>query len=140
LRATIRIERIPELAYLPFNRRQPNDSQGQNWHRSRSPASGWKRAIAWAAKNGVRYLDIQLDTAANAVTAFDDTRAAAVRAACERHGIHLGLHTLSGVNVAEYSPFVSEAMDQYLRSYVRHLPQARSPVDRGARGVSLHRR
>ena len=79
--------------------------------------------IEWAAKHGVRYLDIQLDTAANALTTFDDTRAAQVRAACERHGIHLGLHTLSAVNVAEYSPFVSEAMDQYLKSYVDIYPK-----------------
>jgi len=79
--------------------------------------------IEWAAKHGIRYLDIQLDTAANALTTFDDTRAAQVRAACERHGIHLGLHTLSAVNVAEYSPFVSEAMDQYLKSYVDIYPK-----------------
>jgi sugar phosphate isomerase/epimerase len=77
-----------------------------------------EEGIEWAAKHGVRYIDIQLDTAANALTTFDDARAAAVRAACERHGVHLGLHTLSAVNVAEYSPYVSEAMDQYLRSYV----------------------
>ena len=77
-----------------------------------------EEGIEWAAKNGVRYIDIQLDTAANAVTTFDDKRAAQVRAACERHGIRLGLHTLSAVNVAEYSPYVSEAMDQYLKSYV----------------------
>ena len=30
----------------------------------------------------------------------------------------LGLHTLSAVNVAEYSPYVAEAVDQYLRGYV----------------------
>ncbi len=74
--------------------------------------------IAWAARNGVRYIDIQLDTAANAFTTFDDERAANVRAACETHGIQLGLHTLSAVNVAEYSPFVGEAVDQYLKGYV----------------------
>ena len=27
--------------------------------------------IAWAAKHGVRHVDIQLDTAANALTTFD---------------------------------------------------------------------
>jgi sugar phosphate isomerase/epimerase len=82
-----------------------------------------EEGIEWAAKNGVRFVDIQLDTAANAVTTFDDARAAAIRAACERHGVHLGLHTLSAVNVAEYSPYVSEAMDQYLRSYVDIYPK-----------------
>ena len=38
-----------------------------------------EEGIEWAAKNQVRYIDIQLDTAANAVTAFDDKRAARVR-------------------------------------------------------------
>ena len=91
-----------------------------------------EEGIEWAARNGVRYLDIQLDTAANALTTFDDARAAAVRTACERHGIHLGLHTLSAVNVAEYSPFVSEAMDQYLRSYVDIYPKL------GAKWIVAH--
>ena len=91
-----------------------------------------EEGIEWAAKNGVRYLDIQLDTAANALTTFDDARAAAVRTACERHGIHLGLHTLSAVNVAEYSPFVSEAMDQYLRSYADIYPKL------GAKWIVVH--
>ena len=91
-----------------------------------------EEGIEWAARNGVRYLDIQLDTAANALTTFDDARAAAVRSACERHGIHLGLHTLSAVNVAEYSPFVSEAMDQYLRSYVDIYPKL------GAKWIVAH--
>src|SRR5882724_4465322 len=77
-----------------------------------------EEAIQWAAAGDVRYIDIQLDTAANALTSFDDARAAGVRQACERHGIHLGLHTLSAVNVAEYSPYVAEAVEQYLRAYV----------------------
>jgi len=75
-------------------------------------------AIEWAARHDVRGIDIQLDTAENALTSFDDARARAVRASCEKHGIHLGLHTLSAVNVAEYSPYVGEAVDQYLRAYV----------------------
>lgn len=82
-----------------------------------------EEGIAWAAQHDVRYIDIQLDTAANAVTAFDDGRAAAIRSACERHGIHLGLHTLSAVNVAEYSPYVGEAVDAYLKSYIDIYPK-----------------
>ena len=80
-------------------------------------------AIEWAAKNDVRYIDIQLDTAANALTAFDDRRALGVRTACEKHGIKLGLHTLSAVNVAEYSPYVSDAVDAYLRAYIDLYPK-----------------
>jgi sugar phosphate isomerase/epimerase len=91
-----------------------------------------EEGIAWAATHGVRHIDIQLDTAANAVTTFDDARAAGVKAACERQGIHLGLHTLSAVNVAEYSPYVSEAMDQYLRSYVDIAPKL------GAQWIVVH--
>jgi sugar phosphate isomerase/epimerase len=79
--------------------------------------------IEWAAKNGVRYVDIQLDTAANALTMFDDRRAEAVRTLCEKHGIRLGLHTLSAVNVAEYSPYMAEAVDQYLKAYIDIYPR-----------------
>jgi sugar phosphate isomerase/epimerase len=74
--------------------------------------------LDWAARNAVRYVDIQLDTGANAFTLFDDQRVRDIRARLERHGIHLGLHTLSAINVAEYSPLVSEAVDAYLRAYI----------------------
>jgi sugar phosphate isomerase/epimerase len=77
-----------------------------------------EEAIAWAAAHNVRYVDIQLDTADNALTSFDDARAAGIREACQKYGVHLGLHTLSAVNVAEYSPFVAEAVDQYLKGHV----------------------
>jgi sugar phosphate isomerase/epimerase len=75
-------------------------------------------AITWATDHDVRYIDIQLDTEANALTTFDDRRSAAIRSACADQGIHLGLHTLSAVNVAEYSPYVGEAVDVYLKAYV----------------------
>jgi sugar phosphate isomerase/epimerase len=74
--------------------------------------------VAWAAKNRVKYLDIQLDTEANAITSFDSTRVAAVRALREKHEIHIGLHTSSAVNVAEYAPHASEGVDAYLKAYV----------------------
>ena len=77
-----------------------------------------EEAIEWAAQHAVRFIDIQLDTAANTVTAFDDQRAERVRQLAATHGITLGLHTLSAVNVAEYSPYVSEAVDAYLKSYI----------------------
>jgi sugar phosphate isomerase/epimerase len=74
--------------------------------------------VEWAARNDVRYLDIQLDTAANAITSFDSKRVAAVRGVREKHDIHLGLHTSSAVNVAEYAPYASEGVDNYLKAYV----------------------
>jgi len=75
-------------------------------------------ALEWAATNGVLYADVCVDNAPNAIETFDDARTRNVRAALERHGIRLGLHTLSAVNVAETSPFVRDAVDQYLRAYM----------------------
>ena len=75
-------------------------------------------AIVWAAANDVRIIDLQLDTGDNAFTKFDAARARSIRAACDKHGIALGLHTLSAVNVAEYAPLVGEAVDAYLKAYV----------------------
>ncbi len=88
--------------------------------------------IEWAAANDVRYIDIQLDTAANAVTSFDDQRAERVRQLAARHGVTLGLHTLSAVNVAEYSPYVADAVDAYLKSYIDIYSKL------GARWIVVH--
>ncbi len=77
-----------------------------------------EQAVVWAAANQVGFIDLQLDTGANALGTIDDKRAAAVRAACEGRGIRLGLHTASAVNVAEYAPYVGDAVEQYLRAYV----------------------
>jgi len=75
-------------------------------------------ALAWAAAHRVRFIDVQLDTGANALDTIDAARAAALRRECERHGLHLGLHTSSAVNVAEYAPYVGDAVDEYLKAYV----------------------
>jgi sugar phosphate isomerase/epimerase len=80
-------------------------------------------AIDWAAAHDVRFIDIQLDTGANRVNEIDDARAAAIRAQAEKAGVTLGLHTLSAVNVAEYSPFLSEAVDDYMRAYIDVAPK-----------------
>jgi sugar phosphate isomerase/epimerase len=74
--------------------------------------------IEWAARNGVRFIDSEIDTEPNALLTFTDARAKPIRAALEKHGVQLGLHTLSAVNIAETSPFVSDAVDQYLRTYI----------------------
>jgi sugar phosphate isomerase/epimerase len=75
-------------------------------------------AIELAARHGVRFIDVQLDAGDNTMERFDGARAAAVRAACERHGVQLGLHTSSAVNVAEYAPVVADAVDGYLLAYL----------------------
>ena len=77
-----------------------------------------ENGITWAASNGVYYFDAQNDIAPNAMESFDDRRCAGIVEACSHHGLHLGLHTLSAVNVAEISPFLRDAADQYLRAYI----------------------
>jgi sugar phosphate isomerase/epimerase len=74
--------------------------------------------VEWAAKNEVKHLDIQLDSETNDITSFDAKRVAAVRSACEKHDIVIGLHTSSAVNVAEYAPHASHGVDEYLKAYV----------------------
>ena len=74
--------------------------------------------LAWAAVNEVFYIDIQLDSGANAIETFDEARCESVKEICQSHNIHLGLHTLSGVNMAEYSNFFRQAADEYLRAYI----------------------
>ena len=75
-------------------------------------------AIAWAAQHQLRHIDIQLDIGDNALPRFDARRCARVRKLLDQHGIALGLHTNSAVNVAEYSPHVSDAVTEYLKRYV----------------------
>ena len=77
-----------------------------------------EEGIAWAAANDVHYVDAQIDIAPNALESFDDARCRTVREACERECVHLGLHTLSAVNTAEVSPFLRDAVDQYLNAYM----------------------
>jgi sugar phosphate isomerase/epimerase len=79
--------------------------------------------IEWAAKNGVRYIDVQLDTAENALTTFDAKRCAAVKTLLGKHRVKLGLHTNSAVNVAEYAPHVADAVTDYLKAYVDLFPK-----------------
>jgi sugar phosphate isomerase/epimerase len=82
-----------------------------------------EEGIEWAAKNGVRFIDVQLDTAENALTTFDAKRCLAVRKLLEKRRIKLGLHTNSAVNVAEYSPHVADAVTDYLKRYVDLFPK-----------------
>lgn len=75
-------------------------------------------AIGWAARHGVRHIDVQLDTGENAFTRLDAERSRAIRDSAGRAGVRLGLHTSSAVNVGEYAPLLDEATDAYLRAYV----------------------
>src|SRR5262245_44071946 len=94
-----------------------------------------EEGLAWAAGHGVHYVDVCLEGAPahpNAPASLTPERVAAIRATVERHHLHLGLHTLSGVNVAETSPFLSEAVDRYLAAYIDLAPRL------GAEWIIVH--
>jgi sugar phosphate isomerase/epimerase len=89
-------------------------------------------AIEWAAAHQVRWIDIQLDAEPGSLAGFDEARAAGVRRALERHGVHLGLHTSSAVNVAEDAPYVGDGVERYLEAYVEIAPRL------GAEWIVMH--
>ena len=76
-----------------------------------------EEAVEWAVKHKVPYIDLCLDQTPE-LLAGEKRRAADARRKLEGAGVRLGLHTLSGVNVAETSPFVSDAADAYLAAYI----------------------
>lgn len=89
-------------------------------------------AVEWAAEHRVRYIDIQLDTGHNALGTISGIRGSRIKEMCQRHGVHLGLHTASAVNVGEYAPIVADAVDAYLKAYVD------ASVRLGAKWIVMH--
>ncbi len=75
-------------------------------------------AVIHAGKNDIRFIDINIDVAPNALDSFDEQRCEKLRALCDAHRVNLGLHTLSAVNIAEITPFLKESVDLYLRTYI----------------------
>ncbi len=69
--------------------------------------------VAAAIQHGIRYLDLKIDVAPNAIETLTDKRVAGIRSSCEKHGIHVGVHTMSAVNMAEFAPHVRDGVEQY---------------------------
>jgi sugar phosphate isomerase/epimerase len=74
-------------------------------------------AVGWAVEHKVPYIDLCLDQTPELLQK-DSPRLKKARAKLEKAEIRLGLHTLSAVNIAETSPFVAEAADEYLEAYI----------------------
>jgi sugar phosphate isomerase/epimerase len=74
-------------------------------------------AVEWSVKHKVPYIDLCLDQTPELLQK-DSPRLKAARTRLEKAGVKLGLHTLSAVNIAETSPFVSKAADEYLAAYI----------------------
>jgi len=77
-----------------------------------------EEGLAWAANHDFHHVSFGADTGANALNTWDDARARGVRNLIAKHDFHLCVHTLSAVNVAEFSPYMSEAVDAYLNANI----------------------
>jgi sugar phosphate isomerase/epimerase len=75
-------------------------------------------SLDFAEANGFYYLDFNADTGPNHMDTWSAERITAIRDRCETTGINIGLHTLSGVNVAELSPYVSRGVENYMRASI----------------------
>lgn len=73
-----------------------------------------EKAVEFAIRHQFHYLDFNADRGPNHLDSWDKNRVRNLRQRCLEEDIQLGLHTLSAVNVAEFSPRVSEAVDEYL--------------------------
>lgn len=70
--------------------------------------------LAAALKHGVRYLDLKIDVAPNAIETLTPERVKGIRETCDKNGIHVGVHTMSAVNMAEVAPHVRDGVDRYI--------------------------
>jgi hydroxypyruvate isomerase len=71
-----------------------------------------------AIDHGVRFLDLKIDVAPNAIESLTYERVANIRRLCDAHEIHVGIHTMSAVNVAEIAPHVRDGVDRYLMGHM----------------------
>jgi sugar phosphate isomerase/epimerase len=74
-------------------------------------------AVEWTLAHKVPYIDLCLDQTPELLQK-DSPRMKRARAQLDKAGVRLGLHTLSAVNIAETSPFVTKAADEYLAAYI----------------------
>jgi sugar phosphate isomerase/epimerase len=77
-----------------------------------------QEAVEWAAENNVKYVDTNLEHTNLDPDEYTDEDVEVVESLMEEHGISLGLHTNSAVNIAETSPHLDDATDQYMRDYI----------------------
>jgi sugar phosphate isomerase/epimerase len=79
---------------------------------------GLEPGLDFAIENDVRFLNICLDPDPELLDP-KNPRLGEAKARLKDNGLTLGLHTLSAMNVAEGSPFLDKAADDYLAAYIR---------------------
>ena len=92
-------------------------------HRSRFVFSGpgsWplEQAIEKAAELGFSRVDFNADGPPNYPGTFTPDRVQGVRALAAQHGITIGIHSLSAVNMAEITPVMAAGADEYVRQNI----------------------
>lgn len=82
-----------------------------------SGPSSWplEQAIQFAVEHGFSRVDFNADNAANYPGTFTPERIARVRALVADHGVRVGIHSSSAVNMAEITPVMAAAADEYVR-------------------------
>jgi hydroxypyruvate isomerase len=73
-----------------------------------------EEGIAAAIEHDVHYIDVKIDVAPNNIESLTPERIKGIREQAEKHDIHVGIHTMSAVNVAEVAPHVRDGVDRYL--------------------------
>lgn len=74
--------------------------------------------LAAAVEHGIKYLDLKIDVAPNAIETLTPERIKGIREVCDAHDIHVGIHTMSAVNMAEVAPHVRDGVDRYLLGHM----------------------
>ena len=74
--------------------------------------------LIYASNADFRFVDIRIGDVKNKFESFDQHRISKVRNLIESKDLIIGLHTLSAVNMAEFAPYLSEAVDDYIKSYI----------------------
>lgn len=74
--------------------------------------------LIYASNADFRFVDIRIGDVKNKFESFDKYRISKVRNLIETKDLIIGLHTLSAVNMAEFAPYLSEAVDDYIKSYI----------------------
>tara|TARA_B100000767_G_scaffold128844_1_gene122576 strand:- start:64 stop:894 length:831 start_codon:yes stop_codon:yes gene_type:complete len=74
--------------------------------------------LIYASEADFRFVDIRIGDVTNKFESFNKSRVSKIRNLLESKDLVVGLHTLSAVNMAEFAPYLSEAVDNYIKSYI----------------------
>lgn len=78
-----------------------------------------EEAFAFAAENGVGWLELACQEPVNFPRTFDDERIDRVRQLIDEYTMRCVVHSASFVNTAETMPGVREAAEEHLKEYIR---------------------